>query len=414
MANVLGELFSGIANAIREKTGETGTMKPNEFPAKISAIEAGGSQGVKICYVTFMSDDGTQEYGRKAVVEGDNCNNPIDKGVFDTPKKDSTAQYNYVFSGWSTVPNGGLDSNALNDVTSDRVVYANFAAVTRYYTVRFFDGGTLLHTEQVAYGSGSAYVAEKDREVFERWEPACVNITEDTDCYAVWQEKITFANATWSQLDEICESGQAADYFAIGDEKHFQKTGSTALVMRIVGINADVKADGSGNAGITVAVCREDRFAVYNSQYSSYNSDSWTSKGTLFQKNYISSLNSSFPDELVQIIKTVTKTTAFPITSTTAAYENTTETIFIPSFWELGLCGQDDRMCENTAQYPGFVKSDYLKLKYSNFGTPYDVFWYLRNSHMCAKTGESIGLSSGGTTQKTSGGIYTWYPCFCI
>ena len=39
MANVLGELFADIADAIREKTGETGSMKPAEFPSKIDAIE---------------------------------------------------------------------------------------------------------------------------------------------------------------------------------------------------------------------------------------------------------------------------------------------------------------------------------------------------------------------------------------
>lgn len=42
MANALGTLFGDIANAIREKTGETGTMKPAEFPEKISGIETGG------------------------------------------------------------------------------------------------------------------------------------------------------------------------------------------------------------------------------------------------------------------------------------------------------------------------------------------------------------------------------------
>ena len=42
MANALGVLFQDIANAIREKTGETGTMKPAEFPTAISGIEVGG------------------------------------------------------------------------------------------------------------------------------------------------------------------------------------------------------------------------------------------------------------------------------------------------------------------------------------------------------------------------------------
>jgi hypothetical protein len=42
MANALGTLFGDIASAIREKTGDTATMKPAEFPEKIAAIEAGG------------------------------------------------------------------------------------------------------------------------------------------------------------------------------------------------------------------------------------------------------------------------------------------------------------------------------------------------------------------------------------
>ena len=42
MANVLGTLFGEIADAIREKSGEGGTMKPAEFPDKIAQIVTGG------------------------------------------------------------------------------------------------------------------------------------------------------------------------------------------------------------------------------------------------------------------------------------------------------------------------------------------------------------------------------------
>ena len=45
MANALGTLFGDIASAIREKTGDTETMKPAEFPEKIAAIETGGGSG---------------------------------------------------------------------------------------------------------------------------------------------------------------------------------------------------------------------------------------------------------------------------------------------------------------------------------------------------------------------------------
>ena len=45
MSNVLSNLFGDIADAIRAKTGGTGTMKPAEFPAEIAAIETGGVVG---------------------------------------------------------------------------------------------------------------------------------------------------------------------------------------------------------------------------------------------------------------------------------------------------------------------------------------------------------------------------------
>ena len=48
MANALGTLFGDIASAIREKTGDTATMKPAQFPEKIAAIEAGGGGSLPV------------------------------------------------------------------------------------------------------------------------------------------------------------------------------------------------------------------------------------------------------------------------------------------------------------------------------------------------------------------------------
>ena len=42
MANVLGTLFSDIANAIRNKTGTTEKMSPKDFPIQINNIVVGG------------------------------------------------------------------------------------------------------------------------------------------------------------------------------------------------------------------------------------------------------------------------------------------------------------------------------------------------------------------------------------
>lgn len=40
MASVLGQLFADIASAIREKTNETGKIKPSEFPEKIKNMDS--------------------------------------------------------------------------------------------------------------------------------------------------------------------------------------------------------------------------------------------------------------------------------------------------------------------------------------------------------------------------------------
>jgi hypothetical protein len=48
MVNELGNLFSDIARAIRGKTGDTGTIKPIEFPEAIEAIETGGADAPEL------------------------------------------------------------------------------------------------------------------------------------------------------------------------------------------------------------------------------------------------------------------------------------------------------------------------------------------------------------------------------
>lgn len=80
-----------------------------------------------LCYVTFMNDDGTVEYGKKAVAVGDDCADPIARGIFGTPTKENTEQYAYTFSdSWATTPNGSSDSDSLRAVTENRTVYAVF------------------------------------------------------------------------------------------------------------------------------------------------------------------------------------------------------------------------------------------------------------------------------------------------
>ena len=70
-----------------------------------------------------------------------------------TPKKNSTAQYNYEFSGWNPT---------LTVVTGEQNYTATYNGVLRSYQVTFFaeDGTTVLQRTNVEYGSTPAYEGE--------------------------------------------------------------------------------------------------------------------------------------------------------------------------------------------------------------------------------------------------------------
>ncbi len=153
----------------------------------------GGGSSADVRYVTFMSHDGAVEYGKKAVAVGDDCADPIARGVFDTPTKESTSQYDYSFVGWATTPNGAWDENALDTVTEDKIVYAAYA-----YT----------------------------------WA--------DTN----------FATAQWSTIIEIAESGQASEYFNIGDTRTLIGTDGKSYTLAIAGFNHDDISGGKANMTI--------------------------------------------------------------------------------------------------------------------------------------------------------------------
>lgn len=254
MANVLGELFQKIADAIREQTGETGTMKPADFPGAILGIEAGSditlidniditpdfslgnqfivaqegyavkgatilkpetlipenvakgveiagvvgtmaggggsSADVRVKYVTFMN--GATELIKYPVIVGDTCHDPVTNNSIPAPTKESTAQYTYEHNGWSLTDGGDASVSALTNVTEDRTVYAVFKATVREYTITYLDsdGVTVLKTEQLPYGTVPSYVPTSSSGLFQEWIPAPTAVTGNASYKAVWSNAV--------------------------------------------------------------------------------------------------------------------------------------------------------------------------------------------------------------------------------
>ena len=268
-----------------------------------SGKTTGGGEGhPDLRYVTFLNYDGTF-LGQKAVAVGDDCADPFARDVIsETPTRESNAQYNYTFSGWSTTQGGGANSNALKSVGTDRTLYAAYTSAVRYYDS---DGTTVLHTESLKYGTMPGYVAEKTGFGFVGWKPQFATVTEDASYIAEWAEKITFANASWEDIDRISASGEAENTFAVGDTKEITYNGSTMQLM-IAGFNHDDLADGSGKAGISIVFNNLTTNKVTRSkatdEYNSYDKLS-----AYINRNSSASVWYYLPETLKAVIKPVIK-----------------------------------------------------------------------------------------------------------
>ena len=142
-----------------------------------------------------------------------------------------------------------------------------------YCLVRFYndDRTTLLYEIIVPYGTSVVYagitpISTKSEPlteyIFNGFEPSTANVTEDMNCYAVYEENIladpSRLNATsWEQISAYSRDGVAENYFAVGDQKAITLNGTVgtlelnniSLYVYIIGF--DHNKDITGDTGIT-------------------------------------------------------------------------------------------------------------------------------------------------------------------
>lgn len=224
---------------------------------------AGKYPDIKVAYqhvtsnLYFYNEDGSTLLYTQAIVDGGN-------GTYSgsTPTKTSTAQFTYSFAGWSKKPGGAADSTALQAVTADRSVYAAFTATVRRYTVRFYNGSTLLQTvTNVAYGGSATYTgdtpvsAEGSAEdyPFEGWVPTGKNITGDTSCYAQFGSPLEVKEITddWAAIIANIDNGTYKTKYKIGNYKPLDLGAEGIVNMQIAGFDVDDLADRTGKAPIS-------------------------------------------------------------------------------------------------------------------------------------------------------------------
>lgn len=110
-------------NKGKAQSGESADAVLDEVDAYLDAINGGsvhsitfiGGNGKTLCVVT--------------VPQGTDCENPIDTGLISTPTKKSTDTYDYQYTGWSLLPDGDANDDALKNITESKTVYAAFKSI---------------------------------------------------------------------------------------------------------------------------------------------------------------------------------------------------------------------------------------------------------------------------------------------
>jgi hypothetical protein len=133
--------------------------------------------------------------------------------------------------------------------------------IAGFHKVQFFndDRTTLLYTVFVPTGASAMYAGdtpistENETFVFMGFEPSPASVTEDMDCYAVYEFIGTLDEASWSTISQLSANGMAQNYFAIGDTKtiHIEGTVGTIAIngdygVYIIGFDHNEELEGNG------------------------------------------------------------------------------------------------------------------------------------------------------------------------
>jgi len=200
--------------------------------------------------VKFVNDDGTElqsgswDYGTTPSYTG------------ATPTKASTAQYTYIFKGWSP---------AISAVTEDTTYTAQYTSVLRKYTVQFVNhDGTVLQSSDWDYGSTPIYTGTPTKAptetvsyTFTGWTPTIAVVTGEASYTAQFREGVRQYTVKFVNDDGTVLQSSAWDY------------GSTPSYLGNTPTKASTAQYSYTFTGWSSAISAVTGDATYTAQYSS-------------------------------------------------------------------------------------------------------------------------------------------------
>ena len=180
------------------------------------------AQYTNIWTIYYLDVDGAELY-RAQVTEGDNAIDPVALGYIDTPTREGTVDYGYLFISWSELP---------TNVQAAQNVYAQYVEA---WAVRFYNEGVLVNIQYVQDGLDAVdpieveYISTPTKEsdkyyhyTFSGWNKELTNITAAVSINAVYTETERTYTVRFYNEDVLLQTvtglryGQSAVY--TGDE----------------------------------------------------------------------------------------------------------------------------------------------------------------------------------------------------
>lgn len=222
------------------------------------------SYNARYPYLTVTADTITSYlyyYNGTTLYYTETIRNGADGTYTGIPTKAQDVQYTYTFAGWSRTNDNTPDTDARENVLADRNVYACYTETLRTYTVRWYNGTTLLETDtNVPYDGSAAYDGTTPVDPsgqglnFTEFVPNGQHITGNTDCYAQFAapEPEHTITDTWSEIFQHIALGDYSTRYSIGDTMSLNLGSEGYINMEIVAFDTDVLAsDSTKTAPIT-------------------------------------------------------------------------------------------------------------------------------------------------------------------
>lgn len=351
LASINSYAFAGFISITHARTKSTVYFQDNAFvgDAKLKLLDITCSETIGILgfYPNALTGCSALE---SVIIRRWPGGTAINQVIFNTGSTTGAGEF-YVY-----VPSADYDTIIANlsttEVPADRFrkleEYPELNYWDKTYTVKFWDGDTLVGEEVVHYGETASCSYTPAGEKLIRWNPAPNNVTSNMDCYGLFAP-VSFSDASWERIAEISELGYASEAFALGDEKEFSLVGpdgnayTTSAV--IVGFDHDVSSDGN-TVGISCATKHLCGRAKYHTDSSL--SDKDTTATTWDVCSLRTTLNNttflSLPENLQAVIKPVKKKFCYRVgaTETLSIGETSGDKLWVPSAGEIGYMTLSD------------------------------------------------------------------------